>query len=106
GGDDSVLAALWHAIDGASWVAPQLVAAAFVADDAFERRAAERLGDAARRAPKTIGALVHAYTRCPSRRMPVVAQLGMHDRVMATEEARIGVRGIDGWVDYFSARPR
>jgi hypothetical protein len=80
------------------------VAAAFVADGGFEARAAERLGDATRRAPKSVGALVHAYTRCPTRRMPVVAQLGMHDRVMATEEARIGVRGVDGWLDYFSSR--
>ena len=104
GADDALLAALWRAVDGSSWVAPQLVAAAFIADGAFEARAAERLGDPMRRAPKTIGALVRAYTRSASRRMPVMAQLGVHDRTMATEEARIGVRGVDGWLDYFSAR--
>ena len=36
--------------------------------------------------------------------MPVLAQLAVHDRTMATEEARIGVRGVDGWLDYFSSR--
>ena len=102
--DDPLLAVLWLAVDGSSWVAPQLVAAAAMVDGAFEARAAERLGDPTRRAPKTIGALVRAYTRCPSRRMPVMAQLGVHDRTMATEEARIGVRGVDGWLDYFSSR--
>ena len=98
--------ALWRAIDGASWVAPQLVAAALLADPGFEPRAAERLTAAGRRPPKTIGALVRAYNRCPARRMPVVAQLGVHDRTMATEEARIGVRGVDGWLDYFGAISR
>jgi hypothetical protein len=38
--------------------------------------------------------------------MPVVAQLTVHDRTMATEEARIGVRGVDGWLDYFAATSR
>lgn len=98
--------ALWRAIDGASWVAPQLVAAALLGDADFERRASERLTDVARRPPKTIGALVRAYNRCPARRMPVVAQLAVHDRTMATEEARIGVRGVDGWLDYFGAISR
>lgn len=96
--------ALWHAIDGASWVAPQLVAAAFLSDGAFEPRAAERLTDAQARPPKTIGAMVRAYHRCPSRRLPVAARLGLHDRTMATEEARIGVRAVDSWLDYFSSR--
>jgi hypothetical protein len=104
GADDELAAALWHAVDASSWVSPQLVAAAAVADGGFEARAAERLGDATRRAPKTIGSLVRAYTRCPARRMPVMAQLGVHERTMATEEARIGVRGVDGWLDYFSSR--
>jgi len=103
--DDPLLAALWRAIDGASWVAPQLVAAALIADPTFEARAADRLADASRRPPKTIGALVRAYTRCPARRMPVMAQLTVHDRTMATEEARIGVRGVDGWLDYFGGAP-
>lgn len=98
--------ALWRAIDGASWVAPQLVAAALLADPEFEPRAAERLTAAGRRPPKTIGALVRAYNRCPARRMPVVAQLAVHDRTLASEEARIGVRGVDGWVDYFGAISR
>ena len=75
--DDPLCAALWRAIDGASWVAPQLVAAALIADPKFETRAADRLADAARRAPKTIGALVRAYTRCPARRMQVMAQLAI-----------------------------
>ncbi|HEY2748115.1 MAG TPA: hypothetical protein VGL86_26005 [Polyangia bacterium] len=105
-GDAPIVEALWTAIDGASWVAPQLVAAALIADPGFEPRAADRLGSPARRPPKTIGALVHAYTRCPARRMPVVAQLGVHDRAMATEEARIGVRGVDGWLDYFAVSSR
>jgi hypothetical protein len=106
GADDPVAAMLWRAIDGASWVAPQLVAAAQLADPEFEARAAERLGDGARRPPKTIGALVRAYTRFGARRMPVMAQLGVHDRTMATEEARIGVRGVDGWLDYFAPTSR
>ncbi len=38
--------------------------------------------------------------------MPVVAQLAVHDRTLATEEARIGVRGVDGWLDYFAAISR
>jgi hypothetical protein len=104
GADEPMLAALWRAVDGSSWVAPQLVAAAALADGAFESRASDRLIDPTRRAPKTIGALVRAYTRSESKRMPVMAQLGMHDRTMATEEARIGVRGVDGWLDYFSSR--
>jgi hypothetical protein len=105
GGVDATLdQALWRAIDGASWVAPQLVAAAFLVDGAFEARAADRLTDAAPHPPKTIGALVRAYHRCPTRRLPVTAQLGRHDRTMATEEARIGVRSVDGWLDYFSSR--
>ena len=59
-----------------------------------------------RRPPKTIGALVRAYNRCPARRMPVVAQLGVHDRTMASEEAHIGVRGVDAWLDYFAGSSR
>jgi hypothetical protein len=31
--------------------------------------------------------------------MPVVAQLEQLDRLMATEEARVGVRGVDAWLD-------
>ncbi len=104
--DAELMSALWRAIDGASWVAPQLIAAALLADAGFESRAAARLTDVTRRPPKTIGALVRAYNRCPMRRMPVVAQLGVHDRTMATEEARIGVRGLDGWLDYFGAISR
>jgi len=104
--DDELLGALWRAIDTPSWVVPQLVAAALLVDPQFEARAAGRLADTTRRPPKTIGALVRAYNRCPARRMPVVAQLGVHDRTMATEEARIGVRGVDGWLDYFAATSR
>ncbi len=100
--NDALLGAVWRAIDGASWVAPQLVAAAFVADPDFEARAAERLVDVARRPPKTIGALVRAYHRCVTKRMPVVAQLGRHDPTLATEEGRIGVRGVDAWLDRFA----
>lgn len=104
GSDDTLAEALWRAIDGASWVAPQLVAAALLADAEFEPRAARRLGDGTPRPPKTIGALVRAYHRCPARRLPVTAQLGRHERAMATEEARIGVRSVDSWLDYFSSR--
>ena len=99
-------AALWRAIDGASWVVPQLTAAALLADADFEPRGADRLTDVSRRPPKTIGALVRAYNRCAARRMPVIAQLGVHDRILQTEEARIGVRGVDGWLDYFGAISR
>lgn len=99
--DPIIREALWRAIDGASWVVPQLVAAALIADREFELRAAQRLNDAMRRPPKTTGALVRAYHRCPQRRMAVVAQLGRHDRTMVNEEARIGVRGVDAWLDYF-----
>jgi hypothetical protein len=104
--DAQTFEALWRAIDGASWVAPQLVAAAFVADPDFEPRAADRLTDVARRPPKTIGALVRAYHRCPIKRIPVVAQLGRHDHTLINEEARIGVRGVDAWLDYFAATSR
>jgi hypothetical protein len=94
--------ALWRAIDGTSWVAPQLVAAAFIIDDQFAAHAEARLLDVARRPPKTIGALMRAYHRSPAARLPVVAQLGRHDRTMATEEARVGVRGVDAWLDRLS----
>ena len=106
GADDHLCAKLWDAIDGTSWVVPQLVAAALLADPSFEPRAAERLGSPMRRPPKTIGALVRAYHRCPTRRMPVIAQLGVHDHAMASEEARIGVRGVDAWLDYFAGSSR
>ena len=106
GADEALCASLWDAIDGTSWVVPQLVAAALLADPSFEPRAADRLGSPMRRPPKTIGALVRAYNRCPARRMPVIAQLGVHDRTMATEEARIGIRGVDAWLDYFSGSSR
>lgn len=104
--DDTLCTALWSAIDGSSWVVPQLVAAALLGDPSFEPRAADRLGSPMRRPPKTIGALVRAYNRCPARRMPMIAQLGVHDRTMATEEARIGVRGVDAWLDYFAGSSR
>jgi hypothetical protein len=104
--DTTIREPLWRAIDGASWVAPQLVAAAFIADAEFEARAADRLTDATRRPPKTVGALVRAYHRCPTKRMPVVAQLGRHDHTMINEEARIGVRGVDAWLDYFATISR
>ena len=101
-----VIDALWTAIDSASWVAPQLVATALLADPAFEPRAADWFAAPLRRPPKTVGALVRAYNRCESRRMSVIAQLHVHDRTMATEEARIGIRGVDGWVDYFAGSSR
>jgi hypothetical protein len=99
GADEMTRAALWRAIDGTSWVGPQLVAAAFVVDAEFATRAEERLLAGGRRPPKTMGALVRAYHRLPAPRMPVVAQLGRLDRLMATEEARVGVRGVDAWLD-------
>jgi hypothetical protein len=99
GADAAQAAALWQAVDGASWAAPQLVAAAFLVDEQFGAQAETRLCDVVRRPPKTIGALVRAYHRLPAPSLPVVAQLGRHDRVMASEEARIGVRGVDGWLD-------
>jgi hypothetical protein len=99
GGDDAGAAALWHAVDGASWVAPQLIAAAFFVDADFAQRAETRLLDGKRRPPKTIGALVRAYHRLPSPSLQVLAQLGGHARTLATEEARVGVRGVDAWLD-------
>ena len=99
GGDDALVAALWQAVDGASWVAPQLVAAAFFVDAAFEARAEERLFGVARRPPKTVGALVRAVHRLPAPRLAMAAQLSRHDRLMATEEAQVGVRGVDAWLD-------
>ncbi len=104
GGDAPPVEALWRAIDGASWVAPQLVATAFVVDGSFAARAAERLCGVARLPPKSIGALVRAYHRLAAPALTVVAELGRHDRALATEEARIGVRGVDGWLDYSSSR--
>jgi hypothetical protein len=105
GADEPLLEALWHAIDSASWVVPQLVAAAFLADPQFEPRAAARLTDVARRPPKTIGSLVRAYHRLPAPRLPVVAELHRHERTMATEEACIGVRGVDLWLDRLAPTP-
>ncbi|MDB4969158.1 MAG: hypothetical protein JWN44_4847 [Myxococcales bacterium] len=99
GGDAAAIEALWRAIDGSSWVAPQLVAAAFFIDEQFAAHAERRLLDVMRRPPKTIGALVRAYHRSAASRLPVVAQLGRHDRTMASEEARVGVRGVDTWLD-------
>jgi hypothetical protein len=101
-GDAAAVNALWAAIDGTSWVAPQLVAAAFVCDAAFAAGAEQRLLEVTRRPPKTIGALVRAYHRSAAARLPVIAQLGRHDRTMATEEARVGVRGVDAWLDRLS----
>jgi hypothetical protein len=99
GADARAATSLWSPIDGISWVAPQLVATAFLVDDAFAAQAESRLLDRVRRPPKMIGALVHAYHRLPSPSLPVVAQLLRHERVMATEEARIGVRVVDWWLD-------
>jgi hypothetical protein len=99
GGDAEVVATLWHGIDGISWVAPQLIAVAFLVDEKFAADAEPRLFDQARRPPKMVGALVHAYHRLPSPSLPTVAQLSRHDRVMTTEEARIGVRVVDWWLD-------
>lgn len=104
GADDALLAALWRAIDGASWAVPQLVAAAFFTDAAFEARAEERLLGPARRPPKTVGALVRAHHRLPAPRMAVTAQLGRLARVLGTEEAQVGVRGVDAWLDGLPAR--
>src|SRR6516225_5801793 len=52
GANDELVAALWRAIDTPSWVAPQLVAAALLADPQFEARAADRLAESTRRPPK------------------------------------------------------
>jgi hypothetical protein len=102
-GEPEPLAALWQAVDGASWAAPQLVGAAFVSDAAFEGRAEERLLGTTRRPPKTIGALVRAYHRLPAPRLAVAAQLSRHDRLMTAEEAQVGVRGVDAWLDRLPA---
>jgi hypothetical protein len=99
GGDAAVADALWRGIDGISWVAPQLIAVAFLVDDRFAVAAEPRLFDHARRPPKMVGALVHAYHRLPTPSLPTLAQLTRHDRVMSTEEAHIGVRVIDWWLD-------
>src|SRR5215470_9250224 len=63
-------------------VAPQLIAVAFLVDERFAGTAEPRLFDQARRPPKMVGALVHAYHRLPSPSLPTVAQLTRHDRVM------------------------
>ncbi len=99
GSDGAAFAQIWRAIDGASWIAPQLVACAFFGDVGFVAHAEERLLGVERRPPKTIGALVRAYHRLPSPRLPVVAQLRRHDALLASEEARVGVRGVDAWLD-------
>lgn len=99
GADAASSAALWRAVDGASWVTPQLVAAAFLVDARFEARAEERLLAVTRRSPKMLGALVRAYHRLPQPRLPVVAQLARHDQALASEEARVGVRSVDVWLD-------
>jgi hypothetical protein len=99
GADESTCAALWQALDGGSWVAPQLAAAAFLVDPAFEGRTEERLLGTIRRPPKLLGSLVRAYQRLPRPRAATLALLARHDRVLVTEEARIGVRGVDAWLD-------
>jgi hypothetical protein len=99
GAEPPIVAGLWRAIDSISWVAPQLISAAFLVDDDFAAQAATRLLDEGRRPPKMVGALVRAFHRLPAPNLPVVAQLGRHDRVMITEEARIGVRAVDWWLD-------
>lgn len=91
--------AVWRAFDTGSWAAPQLVATAFLIDTQFDTRAEERLLSPSRRGPKAIAALVRAYHRLPATRMNVVAQLGRHDAQLSVEEGRIGVRGVDGWLD-------
>jgi hypothetical protein len=99
GGEASLAHALWAPIDAGSWIAPQLVAAAFLVDARFTERAEERLLGVTRRSPKLIGALVRAYHRLPKPPMAVLAQLGRHDPALHSEEGRIGVRGVDRWLD-------
>ena len=89
----------------AAWIAPWLVYNKAGTRDIMATPPsdpAQRPED--RKPTRTVGALVPADHLCPLRRMPVVAELGRHDRTMATEEARIGVRGVDGWLAYFSSR--
>ena len=99
GSDRDLDVALWRALDGGSWVAPQLVVTAFLLDPEFEARAEERLLSVTRRGPKVIAALVRAYHRLPKPRMNVVAQLARHDPLLATEDGRTGIFGVDGWLD-------
>src|SRR5262249_461244 len=58
GSDVDLDAALWRAIDGGSWVAPQLAVTSFLLDPEFEARAEQRLLSVTRRGPKVIAALV------------------------------------------------
>lgn len=104
GSDAQLDEILWRALDGGSWIAPQLVAAAFLVDPRFEERAAERLLGVTRRGPKLMSALVRAYHRLEKPRMNVIAQLGRLDPMLQTEEGRIGVRALDGWLDQFPLR--
>jgi hypothetical protein len=99
GGGQAFEDAVWRAFDTGSWAAPQLVATAFLVDAQFEAHAEQRLLSPARRGPKAIASLVRAYHRLPKPRMNVVAQLGVHDAELAVEEGRIGIRGVDGWLD-------
>jgi hypothetical protein len=102
GSDVELNAALWRALDGGSWVAPQLVATAFLVDPEFEPRAEERLLAVTRRSPKAVASLVRAYHRLPRPRMNVVARLARHDAQLATEDGRIAIRAVDGWLDRLS----
>jgi hypothetical protein len=99
GGDVDLQAALWHAIDGGSWIAPQLVTTAFLLDRDFEPRAEDRLLSLTRRGPKVVASLVRAYHRLPKPRMNVVAQLSRYDAVLATEDARTAIRAVDDWLE-------
>jgi hypothetical protein len=99
GGDQKACTALWRAMDSGSWVSPQLAATAFLIDPAFELRAEERLLGGARRPPKLIGSLVRAYHRLPRPKMATIALLARHDVTLISEEARIGIRGVDTWLD-------
>jgi hypothetical protein len=98
GSDVDLEEALWRALDAGSWVAPQLVVTLFLLDPQFETRAEERLLSVTRRGPKVIAALVRAYHRLPKPRMNVVARLGRHDPLLATEDGRTAIAAVDGWL--------
>ena len=98
GGDRELDAACWRALDGGSWVAPQLVATLFLHDPDFAPRVEERLLSVSRRSDKVIGALVRAYHRLEKLRMNVVAQLARHEPALRTQEGSIGITSVDEWL--------
>jgi hypothetical protein len=94
------LDALWGAITRGTWIAPQLVATAWLLDADFEERARKLI--LADTWPKTLAALGALYRQLPAPRLTVLAQLSQwasrkreHDD---EDEARDGELYVREWL--------